>query len=42
MKANKKNWKPRVKIEFSTGTRWHKSVKDYSRKQKHKNSRFED
>lgn len=35
-KALKKNWKPRVVVEFRTGTVWHKSVKDYSRKNKFK------
>lgn len=41
MKSKNKNWKPRVRVTMNTGTRIEKSVKTYSRKQKHKNSRFE-
>ncbi len=31
-KKKKKVWKPRTVIPFNTGTRKHKSIKDYKRK----------
>lgn len=32
----------RTRVEFNTGTRYHKTEKDYQRKPKHRNKMFED
>jgi len=42
MKKKSKIRKPRTRSLFNTGTRHHKSKKDYTRKIKHKESSSED